>query len=140
MRSLAILFFFIILLGCSPKQSTVCFGKQCFLVEIADSAEEHQQGLMFREHLDANKGMLFIFDHADMYSFWMKNTKIPLDMLWLDENKTVVFIAKKVQPCTQDPCPVVTPDSAARYILETNAGLAEQFGIQKRTSAVFNLS
>ena len=83
--------------------SSVCFGNPpaggCFQVELARTESERDQGLMYRKELDKNKGMLFIFDKEGIYPFWMKNTLIPLDMIWIDSNNKIVFIAQNVQPC-----------------------------------------
>ncbi len=75
---------------------------------------------MNRTALNSNSGMLFVFDAMGIYPFWMKNTRIPLDILWLDENLHIVDSAS-MTPCITDPCPVYTPDQAARYALEINA-------------------
>ncbi len=64
----------------------VCFKNKCFVVELAQTIAEQSRGLMFRDHLDSNKGMLFVFDSSAIYNFWMKNTEIPLDIIWLDKN------------------------------------------------------
>jgi len=113
----------------------VCFKQvdlpinKCFSVEVAQTAVEREKGLMFREELGQDKGMLFIFPKAEKYGFWMKNTLIPLDIIWIDENKTVVDIKKDVQPCranNSDNCPVYVPDKEAIYVLEINSGLSEE--------------
>ena len=99
-------------------------------MELAKTEAEREKGLMNRTSLDSNKGMLFIFDKEDIYSFWMKNTLIPLDMIWINQNNKVVFISKNAQPCKTLICPVITPTVNAKYVLETNAGLSGKFGFK----------
>jgi uncharacterized membrane protein (UPF0127 family) len=94
--------------------------------ELAMSDEERQRGLMFREKLQADQGMLFVFENEDFYAFWMKNTLIPLDMLWLDRDRRVVHIEKDVPPCKTEPCPSYLPSRRALYVLELAAGEAEK--------------
>jgi uncharacterized membrane protein (UPF0127 family) len=67
--------------------------------------------------------MLFIFPTEDIYSFWMKNTLIPLDMIWINANLNIVDI-QKADPCKQDPCPLYVPEKQAQYILELNQGMS----------------
>jgi uncharacterized membrane protein (UPF0127 family) len=93
-------------------------------VEIAADDEMRQQGLMFRDHIDPGKGMLFVFPHDDIFSFWMKNTRIPLDMIWIDANRHVAGIRENVPPCKVDDCPSYGPGVIARYVLEVGAGEA----------------
>jgi len=112
------------------RDKSVCIGKDCFYVEIADTPEKRNQGLMYRENLDEDRGMLFIFEKEEIYSFWMKNTLIPLDIIWLNENKEVVFIVKNAQPCEEENCPSIKPDKEARYVLEINAGLVDKIGLK----------
>ena len=111
-----------------PKR--VCFKENCFSVELALTPEERAYGLMFREHLNKDEGMLFVYEEERKYSFWMKNTVIPLDMIWINNDKEVVFIAKNVQPCRQDSCPVIYPDRKALYVLELNAGLSDDINLK----------
>jgi uncharacterized membrane protein (UPF0127 family) len=113
----------------NPSNS-VCFGANCFSVELAKSPAEQEKGLMDRVELGQNNGMLFIFNKEGIYPFWMKNTLIPLDMIWIDSNNKVVFIAKNVQPCKTLICPTVVSSAKAKYILEVNAGVCEKIGIQ----------
>ena len=80
--------------------------------------------------LNEDKGMLFIFDKDGIYPFWMKNTLIPLDMIWVDSSGKVVFIAQNVQPCKSLICPSVVPTVMAKYVLEINAGLCQQMGLK----------
>ena len=113
----------------------VCFNNynnSCFNVEIADNKEEREKGLMFRENLPENNGMLFVFPQEDRYGFWMKNTLIPLDIIWFNENKKIVYIKENAQPCLNfnDDCESFIPDKEARYVLEVNAGAIERYGIK----------
>ncbi|MEK6889556.1 MAG: DUF192 domain-containing protein [Nanoarchaeota archaeon] len=107
----------------------VCLKETCFQVEIADTLELRQQGLMYREQLTSNKGMLFIFDEEGIYPFWMKNTLIPLDIIWINENKEVVYIQENALPCKEEICTSYNPNKKAKYILEINSGLANKFNI-----------
>ena len=85
---------------------------------------------MYRTELDKDKGMLFIFDKEGIYPFWMKNTLIPLDMIWIDSSNKVVFISQNVQPCKSLICPVIIPSASAKYVLEINAGICEELGLK----------
>jgi len=98
--------------------------------ELAVTDEERARGLMFREKLLPDQSMLFVFEEEDQHSFWMKNTLIPLDMLWLDSDRRVIFIAANVPPCREDPCPSYGPSAPARYVLELKAGEAASNGIK----------
>lgn len=116
-------------------QNQVCFGKHCFFVELARTSAEREKGLMFAAQLDKNSGMLFIFDKEDIHPFWMKNTLIPLDIIWIKENPSassgqVVFISKNTQPCKSLICPAINPGSKAKYVLEINAGMVEEIGLK----------
>ncbi len=98
--------------------------------ELAVTPAERERGLMFREKLEADQGMLFVFDEEDLYSFWMKNTLIPLDIIWLNSHQQIVHIEKNVPPCRQDPCPGYMPRQPALYVLELQAGQAEANALQ----------
>lgn len=93
-------------------------------VEIASDPETRTQGLMFRDHLPESVGMIFLFPQAGDYPFWMKNTLIPLDMIWIDEGHRIVHIAHDVPPCKADPCPDYPPNAKASAVLELAAGVA----------------
>ena len=112
------------------EQNQVCFGARCFFVELAKTNAEKEKGLMYRKELDRDKGMLFIYEKEGVYPFWMKNTLIPLDIIWINENKEVVFIAQNVQPCKSLLCPSVVPIAKAKYVLEINAGLCQEIGLK----------
>lgn len=123
----------------SGKFNSVCFNNQCFNVEIASSFAAQAKGLMFRENLAPANGILFIFPNENKYAFWMKNTLIPLDIIWLDKNEKVVYIAKNIQPCKVSDCPSVSPDKEARYVLELNARKADEIGLKTGDKFEFNL-
>lgn len=112
----------------TQKQGSVCVKENCFTVEIAKTFAQQQLGLMNRQSLDGGKGMLFIFGKEDIYPFWMKNTLIPLDIIWIDENKNIVFIKEKAEPCKTASCPFIIPLAKAKYVLEINAGLVKEYG------------
>jgi uncharacterized protein len=99
-------------------------------VEIAADPELRAQGLMYRDHLRPASGMLFLFDRDDEYGFWMKNTRIPLSMIWIDSEKKIVHIKDNVPPCYIEQCPSYQPAVKARYVLELAAGEAERRGIK----------
>jgi len=113
----------------SFKQNQVCFKEHCFLVELATNDLERARGLMFRASLAADQGMLFIFDSPGEYPFWMKNTQIPLDIIWLDEDQKVVFISADTAPCDETNCPSINPQKSAKYVLELNGGAAQRIGL-----------
>ena len=139
-KIIIVLLISLFLLGCtSQDDAKVCFGRDCFGVEVAVTQAEHAKGLMERESLGRNKGMLFIFEKADYYTFWMKDTLIPLDIIWIDENKEVVFISKDTQPCEEDPCPSFGPGKPAKYVLEINSGMADKIGISEGDTAIINV-
>src|SRR5215218_5443429 len=92
--------------------------------EIVDTPDAVERGLMFRESLGPNEGMLFIFEKTGFYPFWMKNTLIPLDIIWIDEQWRIVSIAESVPPCRTDPCATYPPAGDARYVVEVSAGFA----------------
>ena len=93
-------------------------------VEVAADDENRAQGLMYRDHLAEDRGMIFVFPQMGEYAFWMKNTIIPLDMIWIDESRKVVHVAHDVPPCQADPCPSYPPGANAKYVLEVGAGVA----------------
>lgn len=115
----------------------VCFHEQCLTVEIADNNEERTRGLQAREFLPEGEGMLFIFPATSVYRFWMKDTLIALDMVFLDEDRRIVGIERDVPPCEGDPCPEYGPAQRSLYVLEANAGYADGLGLKAGDQAVF---
>jgi uncharacterized protein len=114
-------------------------GGKSVTAELAVTDEERSRGLMFREKVQPDQGMLFVFEREDVHQFWMKNTLVPLDMIWLDSAKRVIFIAANVPPCKEDPCPSYGPDVPARYVLELRGGGAAENGITPNAQLQFVL-
>lgn len=100
-------------------------------VEVAADDELRAQGLMWRDHLRPGTGMLFFFPQDGEYPFWMKNTRIPLDIIWIDANRTIVHISHDTPPCKVEDCPNYPPNAIARYVLEVAGGVARQHGLKK---------
>jgi hypothetical protein len=94
--------------------------------EVMVSDADRAMGLMFRPSLPPARGMIFVFETSDFHAIWMKNCKFPIDIVWLDEAKTVVHVAESVPPCKADPCPSYVPMRRAAYVVELNAGQARK--------------
>jgi len=110
------------------------------VVELAITQEEQVLGLMFRKSLDRNKGMLFFFDEEGEHSFWMKDTLIPLDIIWINQNGEVVFISENTQPCQENICPFISTDKKAKYVLEINAGISKEIDLKVGDKLEINLN
>lgn len=110
-----------------------------FDIEIADTPEERSKGLMYRESMKDNHGMLFIFDEEQELNFWMKNTLIPLDMIFFDHDYKIVHIQHDARPCKTDPCEVFSSLKPAKYVLEVKGGTAERLGITPGNTASVDL-
>ncbi|HSL02108.1 MAG TPA: DUF192 domain-containing protein [Nitrospiraceae bacterium] len=109
--------------------------------ELANTPQKRAEGLMYREHLAADRGMLFTFSQAQAWVFWMKNTKIPLDLIWINEKREIVHIEPRVPICTRtdDSCPQYRPNEGALYVLELAAGRAESLKLQRGSKLQFRL-
>jgi len=73
--------------------------------------------------------MLFVIDKEGVYPFWMKNTKIPLDIIWINRDKAIVYISRNAPPCKTSTCPSYDPEKNAMYVIELNGGAAEEMGL-----------
>lgn len=109
-----------------------------FAVEIAATPAEQEHGLMDRTSMPPDHGMLFVFPESRPRTFWMKNTLIPLDMLFFDADRRLVAIQADAQPCKADPCQLYPSDTPARYVLELNAGTAAKLGVRKGDTITFS--
>ncbi len=115
--------------ACSADGPSVELGGRTFSVEIADTQEEQALGLMFRDSMPADEGMLFIFPNEAPRSFWMKNTRIPLDIMYFDKELRMVSVSADTPPCRVSRCPSYPSVGPAMYVLELNAGKAAGLGV-----------
>ena len=99
-------------------------------VEVANTEAARERGLMFRRTLAPDTGMLFLFEQSGFHAFWMKNTFIALDIVWLDGTGRVVAIAPSVPPCTGDPCPTYSPTAESCAVVEVVSGFAQRHGLR----------
>ena len=121
----------LLLSGCASGGEWVEIGGKRYSVEIADDDTERARGLMFRDTLADGTGMLFIHEAEEPQAYWMKNTRIPLDILYFDEGRKLVTQQRNVPPCSAgDACPSYPSDQPARFVLELNAGEAERLKLQ----------
>jgi uncharacterized membrane protein (UPF0127 family) len=124
-----------LLTGCSGKGPAAVFstpeGPKTVLLELAATEEERNRGLMFRSHLEDRRGMLFVFEEDGRPAFWMKNTYLSLDILFLSKEGNVVDLFEGVPPCPMEPCPRYAPRAPARYVLEVAGGFVAQHAVRK---------
>lgn len=93
-------------------------------MEIANTPDFRAQGLMFRESLAPHHGMLFLFPKPSVEAFWMKNCNFPIDIVWMDAARRVIYIHAHTPPCPADPCPTYGPARPSLYVLEIPDGTA----------------
>ena len=107
--------------------------------EVANDAQARARGLMFREQLPEDRGMLFTFPEPGRWGFWMKNTKIPLDIIWMNHDKTIVHLEANVPVCRRidDGCPQYRPYREASYVLEVRAGVAASLKLEEGMTLTF---
>ena len=103
-----------------------------FQIEVAADDASRERGLMFRDSMPADHGMLFRFDRPALQTFWMKNTHIPLDILYFDQNYKLVSMSQRTPPClsASNDCPTYPSAAPAQYVLELNAGTADKIGVK----------
>lgn len=128
------LFFFSTLLFSKPI-TQVAIKSHAFQVELANTPEECALGLMYRTELPLNQGMLFVFNKEAVIPFWMKNTPLCLDMLWINAHHKIVYIEHKATPLSED---TINPGKPAMYVLEINGGLAEKYHLHEGDTVRFN--
>ena len=125
--------------GCAgASQPWVELGGQRYAVELADDDAERARGLMFRDAMADDRGMLFVHDTQEPQAYWMKNTRIALDILYFDNDRKLVAQQRDVPPCSLgDACPSYPSNAPSRYVLELNAGQAEKLKLQDGTTLIF---
>ena len=101
-------------------------------VELAKIPEEIRQGLMYRDHLEEGRGMLFVYEEPHILNFWMKNMLIPIDMIFIGEDLTIKHVVHAARPCPQnEKCPTYSPNVEVQYVLEVPAGYAKKYQIDE---------
>lgn len=113
----------------AAKTPSVEIKGKTYSIEVAEDEASRAHGLMERESMPADHGMLFVFQDDAPRAFWMKNCKFPQDMLFFDADRRLVSVQRNVPPCHADPCPGYSSGAPARYVLELNAGQADQIGV-----------
>lgn len=125
MKTFVIVLAFILIIPACAQQPTVVVhsasGDHRVKVEVVAKPADQAMGLMYRRSLEKDSGMLFVFGKEEPQSFWMKNTLIPLDMIFISRSLVIVDITT-MQPCITDPCLSYTSRQPALYVLEVNAG------------------
>ena len=115
--------------ACASGGPSVELGGKIFSVEIADTSEKQALGLMFRDSMPADAGMIFLFPNEAPRSFWMKNCRISLDIMYFDKDMKMVSISANTPPCRVERCPSYPSTGPAMYVLELNAGVASELGV-----------
>ncbi|SDQ58943.1 DUF192 domain-containing protein [Pseudoxanthomonas sp. CF125] len=129
----------LLLSGCASASSWVELGGQRYKVEVADDDAERARGLMFRDQLAPGTGMIFLHDREEPQAYWMKNTKIALDILYFDSARKLVAQQRDVPPCSAgNACPPYPSNAPARYVLELNAGEAAKLKLQNGAELKFS--
>ncbi len=96
-------------------------------IEIADTDEARRRGLMFRQTMGYDRGMLFIFEEVSRRGFWMKNTPLPLDIMFVDEDSTIINIARRTTPLSEEN---IQPERPRLFVVEVRAGFSAMHGIE----------
>jgi len=109
-------------------EASVTINGEILEVEIADEPDERSRGLMFRDSLANDTGMLFLFDREGFNSFWMMNVNFNLDIIWINSNGIVVHMERDLPSCYMN-CPSYAPREAASYVLEINSGVANELDL-----------
>ena len=131
-RRLILLALAAVIAGCAHDSSVLLSApdgarRAAVRVELALTPARRELGLMYRNHLDENAGMLFVFPAPSRLTFWMKNTEIPLDMIFAGPSGIVVGIVANAEPYSERP---VGPDAPALYVLEVNGGFCARHGVR----------
>ncbi len=126
--------------GTEIKIIPLYIGSEKFMVEIADTPEKQMTGMMYREFIPDDFGMLFIDETMSQRSFWMKNCRVHLDIIYLDKNKQVINIHFNVPPCKREPCPSYKSQRPAQYVLELRGNRAKELNLKPGDIIFFSLN
>jgi len=112
------------------QQIPLTINEREFMVQIAGTPRKREVGLSNVDELPLDEGMLFIFPEKDYRTFWMKDTLIPLDIIFIDDQYRIVEIFHNVPPCTDNDCEYYRSIKRAKYVLEINGGLSSEYGFR----------
>lgn len=122
-----------------PKTIEITIGSNKIDAELAITPIQQTKGLMFRKNMDKNKGMLFVFKYEAKQTFWMANTYIPLDIIWINKDKKIININQDTQPCNINSlCKTYYSKEKVLYVLETNAGYTKENNIKIGNQVIFD--
>ncbi|MFC1695034.1 DUF192 domain-containing protein [Pseudomonadota bacterium] len=130
MRNFLLVITLFICSSCIAQDPSVVLNGERFTVELAETREKQALGLMFRDSMPDDHGMLFVFPGEGKRSFWMKNTRIALDIFYFDQNLALVSVAEHATPCRTRQCPSYPSEGPAKYVLELNAGKASELNVK----------
>jgi uncharacterized protein len=123
------------------RQANVMVNGLVLAADISASNEQRTKGLSVKDALAENEAMLFVFDNEGEHTFWMKDMKFAIDIIWINSNKTVVHIEHNLQPCGYSLfCPTYKPGQDSLYVLETVGGFAEKHDVVQGTQIQFDLN
>ncbi len=122
------------------RQVNLTVNDFMLVADVSASNEQRTKGLSVKDDLAENEAMLFVFDNEAPHTFWMKDMKFPIDIIWIDSNKTVVHIEHNLQPCSSDVlCATYKPNDDSLYVLETIGGFAKKHNVVEGTTVEFEL-
>jgi uncharacterized membrane protein (UPF0127 family) len=130
MRRLILLLTLFVCGSCTAQDPFVVLKGQKFTVELAETSDKQALGMMFRDELPEDHGMLFVFPVESQRSFWMRNTRVPLDIFYFDGDRRLLNVAQNARPCRTRTCPRYLSEGPAKYVLELNAGKAAELGVR----------
>jgi uncharacterized membrane protein (UPF0127 family) len=123
------------------QQVNVTVNGLVLVTDISVTNEQRAKGLSEKDDLAENEAMLFVFGNEAKHTFWMKDMKFPIDIIWIDSDKTIIHIENNLQPCSSEVvCPTYKPNDDSMYVLETVGGFAEKYNILKGTRVGFELN
>lgn len=132
--------FFLKFIPTSNQKPSVSINNRIFNVKIAKTNEERAKGLSIYDKLPVNEGMLFTFTKADYYTFWMKDMKFPIDIIYIKDDKIVYIFQNVLAPSSEfDRLPIYKPTKKANYVLEINAGLSKKYNFKVGNEVKINL-
>jgi uncharacterized membrane protein (UPF0127 family) len=122
------------------RQANITVNEVELVTDIAATNDQRTKGLSVKDSLNENEAMLFVFSTEREHSFWMKDMKFPIDIIWIDEDKEVVHVEHSLEPCIPDEfCQPYKPDKDSLYVLETVAGFAQKYNVTENTYVDFQL-